>query len=195
MGQVLTMGDALNDLEMIVDAGHGVAMTTAPDEVQAPGALPRPARGGRRRRRPDRGAGARAAGRRAPQRGAPRGRGEVHPGGARRARRAAVTAEPERRSRALGRAPGSCPTATRRGPRPSALLRAGGIVAVPTDTVYGIAADIALPDAIERLFAAKRRPPERAVAVLLADVDQACDAGAPVARRPRSSASGSGPAG
>ena len=53
------------------------------------------------------------------------------------------------------------------------LLRAGGIVAVPTDTVYGIAADLALPDAIERLFAAKRRPPEKAVAVLLADVDQA----------------------
>jgi len=53
------------------------------------------------------------------------------------------------------------------------LLRAGGIVAVPTDTVYGIAADLALPDAIERLFAAKGRPPEKAVAVLLADVHQA----------------------
>ncbi len=53
------------------------------------------------------------------------------------------------------------------------LLRAGLIVAVPTDTVYGIAADLALPDAIERLFAAKRRPPEKAVAVLLADMDQA----------------------
>ncbi len=53
------------------------------------------------------------------------------------------------------------------------LLRRGGIVAVPTDTVYGIAADMALPDAIERLFAAKRRPPEKAVAVLLADASQA----------------------
>ena len=53
------------------------------------------------------------------------------------------------------------------------LLRGGGIVAVPTDTVYGIAADMALPDAIERLFAAKRRPPEKAVAVLLADISQA----------------------
>ncbi len=53
------------------------------------------------------------------------------------------------------------------------LLRAGSIVALPTDTVYGIAADLALPDAIERLFAAKRRPPERAVAVLLADAVQA----------------------
>ena len=54
-----------------------------------------------------------------------------------------------------------------------ALLRAGEIVALPTDTVYGIAADLALPDAIERLFAAKRRPPEKAVALLLADADQA----------------------
>jgi L-threonylcarbamoyladenylate synthase len=57
------------------------------------------------------------------------------------------------------------------------LLRAGHIVAVPTDTVYGIAADLALPDAIERLFAAKRRPPEKAVAVLLADIDQAATLG------------------
>ena len=53
------------------------------------------------------------------------------------------------------------------------LLREGSIVALPTDTVYGIAADLALPDAIERLFAAKRRPPEKAVAVLLADAEQA----------------------
>ena len=58
-----------------------------------------------------------------------------------------------------------------------ALLRAGGIVAVPTDTVYGIAADIALPDAIERLFAAKGRAPEKAVAVLLADAAQASSLG------------------
>jgi L-threonylcarbamoyladenylate synthase len=57
------------------------------------------------------------------------------------------------------------------------LLRAGGIVAVPTDTVYGIAADMALPDAIERLFAAKQRPPEKAVAVLLADAAQAAELG------------------
>ena len=57
--------------------------------------------------------------------------------------------------------------------RAAELLRAGRIVAVPTDTVYGIAAWLELPDAIERLFAAKRRPPEKAVAVLLADVAQA----------------------
>ncbi|HEY6570221.1 MAG TPA: L-threonylcarbamoyladenylate synthase [Candidatus Limnocylindrales bacterium] len=63
-------------------------------------------------------------------------------------------------------------------------LRAGRIVAIPTDTVYGIAADLALPDAIERLFAAKQRPPEKAVAVLLADAEQAWTLGlaSPAAR-------------
>lgn len=53
------------------------------------------------------------------------------------------------------------------------LLRSGQIVALPTDTVYGIAADLALPDAIARLFAAKRRPPDKAVALLLRDAEQA----------------------
>jgi L-threonylcarbamoyladenylate synthase len=55
----------------------------------------------------------------------------------------------------------------------AAHLRSGRIVAIPTDTVYGIAAWMSLPDAIERLFAAKRRPPDKAVAVLLADAEQA----------------------
>ena len=64
------------------------------------------------------------------------------------------------------------------------LLRAGRIVAIPTDTVYGIAADLAFPDAIERLFAAKQRPPEKAVAVLLADVAQAWTLGQRDARGP-----------
>ncbi|HET7728017.1 MAG TPA: L-threonylcarbamoyladenylate synthase [Candidatus Limnocylindrales bacterium] len=54
-----------------------------------------------------------------------------------------------------------------------ALLERGGVVAIPTDTVYGIAADLRLPDSIERLFAAKRRQPEKAVALLLAEPAQA----------------------
>lgn len=37
MGQVLAMGDALNDVEMIMDAGHGAAMGTAPAEVRIAG--------------------------------------------------------------------------------------------------------------------------------------------------------------
>jgi L-threonylcarbamoyladenylate synthase len=54
-----------------------------------------------------------------------------------------------------------------------AVLRSGGIVALPTDTVYGIAVDLATPGGIERLFAANRRPSEKAVMLLLADVGQA----------------------
>lgn len=38
------------------------------------------------------------------------------------------------------------------------LLRAGEVVAVPTDTVYGVAVDPFQPGAIDRLFAAKDRP-------------------------------------
>jgi len=35
LGQVMTIGDALNDLEMITDAGHGAAMASAPEGVRA----------------------------------------------------------------------------------------------------------------------------------------------------------------
>lgn len=43
---------------------------------------------------------------------------------------------------------------------------------LPTDTVYGLAAAIDAA-AIDRIFAAKQRPPERAVPVLLADAGAA----------------------
>ena len=53
------------------------------------------------------------------------------------------------------------------------VLRAGGIVALPTDTVYGIAVALDTSGGIEALFAAKRRPPEKGVMLLLADAAQA----------------------
>lgn len=53
------------------------------------------------------------------------------------------------------------------------VLRAGGVVALPTDTVYGIAVALDTPGGIEALFAAKRRPPEKGVMLLLADASQA----------------------
>ena len=40
----------------------------------------------------------------------------------------------------------------------AAILRAGGLVAMPTETVYGLAADAANAEAVARLFAAKGRP-------------------------------------
>ena len=57
------------------------------------------------------------------------------------------------------------------------VLRRGGLVALPTDTVYGIAVRLDLPGGIRRLFAAKRRPPDKAVMLLLADAAQAAEIG------------------
>lgn len=52
-------------------------------------------------------------------------------------------------------------------------LRAGLVVGVPTDTVYGLAVDPWRPGATDRLFAVKRRPHDVALPVLVADADQA----------------------
>ncbi len=48
-------------------------------------------------------------------------------------------------------------------------LRAGRLVAVPTDTVYGVASHGLLPSAILRLFRAKDRPRERAIPALIGE--------------------------
>lgn len=53
------------------------------------------------------------------------------------------------------------------------VLRAGGVVALPTDTVYGIAVALDTPGGIERLFAAKRRPADKGIMLLLDDATQA----------------------
>ncbi len=58
------------------------------------------------------------------------------------------------------------------------VLRAGGIVALPTDTVYGIAVALDTPGGVEALFAAKQRPPDKGIMLLLADVAQAPTIGA-----------------
>jgi len=54
-----------------------------------------------------------------------------------------------------------------------ARLGEGGVVVLPTETVYGVAAVAADPAAVEEVFVRKGRPVERLVAVLVADVDQA----------------------
>lgn len=54
-----------------------------------------------------------------------------------------------------------------------AALRAGQVVAIPTDTVYGLAVDPFRTGAADRLFALKRRPREVDLPVLVADREQA----------------------
>jgi L-threonylcarbamoyladenylate synthase len=52
------------------------------------------------------------------------------------------------------------------------VIHRGGIVAIPTDTLYGLAVDPFSSTAVSRLFAAKGRAGERAVALVAADVEQ-----------------------
>lgn len=52
------------------------------------------------------------------------------------------------------------------------LLRAGGVVAFPTETYYGLAVDPFNPQALERLYAVKRRPQILPILVLVADMGQ-----------------------
>jgi hypothetical protein len=47
----------------------------------------------------------------------------------------------------------------------AAIIRRGGLVAFPTETVYGLAADATNPQAIERLNQVKGRPPEKPYSV------------------------------
>jgi len=50
-----------------------------------------------------------------------------------------------------------------------AVLRRGGLVAFPTETVYGLGADAANPAAVGRIFAVKGRPRSHPVIVHLAE--------------------------
>jgi len=56
------------------------------------------------------------------------------------------------------------------------VLRSGGIVAFPTDTLYGLAVDPRRADAVERLFALKGRDSSVAVPLVAASIEQAARA-------------------
>lgn len=51
------------------------------------------------------------------------------------------------------------------------LLKDGHLIAFPTDTLYGVGADTFNPRAIKKLFAAKGRPLEKGIPILLSDVE------------------------
>ncbi|GAB2497037.1 L-threonylcarbamoyladenylate synthase [Arenimonas alkanexedens] len=53
-----------------------------------------------------------------------------------------------------------------------AALRAGEAIGLPTETVYGLAADASRPDAVRRIFALKGRPADHPLIVHVAGADQ-----------------------
>jgi len=70
--------------------------------------------------------------------------------------------------------------------RAVAALRAGDLVAFPTETVYGLGADAMREDAVRAIFSAKGRPPDNPLIVHLADaaqVDRVVRSWTPLARR------------
>lgn len=52
-------------------------------------------------------------------------------------------------------------------------LKSGGIVIIPTDTVYGIACDAENKNALAGIFEIKKRDPEKRIALLVADIEMA----------------------
>jgi Sua5/YciO/YrdC/YwlC family protein len=53
----------------------------------------------------------------------------------------------------------------------AAVLRAGGLVAFPTETVYGLGADATNARAVRRVYSVKGRPPDHPIIVHLASAD------------------------
>ena len=51
------------------------------------------------------------------------------------------------------------------------IIRGGGLVAVPTETVYGLAADAQNEAAVRKIFAVKNRPEERRINLLVPGMD------------------------
>jgi L-threonylcarbamoyladenylate synthase len=60
------------------------------------------------------------------------------------------------------------------------ILKKGGIVAFPTDTVYGLGAGMNIAQAVERVYQVKKRPRTMPLPLLLTDVSQIGEVAQPV---------------
>jgi L-threonylcarbamoyladenylate synthase len=52
------------------------------------------------------------------------------------------------------------------------ILQSHGTIAFPTDTIYGIAANAFDPEGIQNIYTAKQRPEEKALPVLIGEIEQ-----------------------
>lgn len=66
------------------------------------------------------------------------------------------------------------------------VLRSGGLVAFPTETVYGLGADALNEDAVQNVFRTKGRPPDNPLIVHIAETDQLFELGQKVSATARS---------
>lgn len=54
------------------------------------------------------------------------------------------------------------------------VLRKGGIILYPTDTVWGIGCDATDPEAVARIYAVKKREDSKSLVLLASDMDMVC---------------------
>ncbi|HEX9749324.1 MAG TPA: Sua5/YciO/YrdC/YwlC family protein, partial [Methylomirabilota bacterium] len=78
-----------------------------------------------------------------------------------------VAVDPERPDQAVMRAAG-------------ALVEAGGLVAFPTESFYGLGADALDPTAIARVFEVKGRPDDKPLLVLVDGIDMVSELAAAI---------------
>jgi L-threonylcarbamoyladenylate synthase len=60
------------------------------------------------------------------------------------------------------------------------ILQKGGVIAFPTDTVYGLGADAFNSKAVERIYEIKKRPKHRQLPLLIADVERLTTLAGPI---------------
>jgi len=60
------------------------------------------------------------------------------------------------------------------------ILQNGGVIAFPTDTVYGLGADAFNSTAVERIYEIKNRPKHRQLPLLIADVERLTTLAGPI---------------
>ena len=54
------------------------------------------------------------------------------------------------------------------------VLRDGGVILYPTDTVWGLGCDATNPEAVAEIFAIKQRPDSKSLVLLASDMDMVC---------------------
>ncbi|XP_059152690.1 threonylcarbamoyl-AMP synthase-like [Physella acuta] len=59
----------------------------------------------------------------------------------------------------------------------AAMLKEGKLIAIPTDSVYALAASVDFPDSVDRIFRVKDRDPDKNISLLLPDIETLVNAG------------------
>ena len=59
-------------------------------------------------------------------------------------------------------------------PKALEVLRGGGVILYPTDTVWGIGCDATNPEAVARVYAIKKREDSKSLVLLASDMDMIC---------------------